>query len=287
MEYIIGVDGGGTKTTATLYNNKMEVLGHFLGGPMNLQVVNGDKVKEVFENMLTYFKLKSQDVKIGVGAAGAGRPEDMEKLKTILKDIGFKKYSVSSDAHIGLLAIHGKSDGMMIISGTGSIGFAVKDSILYRKGGWGHVLGDEGSGYFIGLSLGKKLFQSFDIDENFPEKLLQEILKLTNTKDSGEFLKWIYKNDKGEIAKLSSIVLKNIDYRICQEIIEKAVEDLKDLVLHLKKVTNLNSVGFVGGIIENETIVRKKLLFELKKLNIEFVERKYTNEYGATLLLED
>lgn len=287
MEYILGVDGGGTKTTATLYNDKMEVLGHFLGGPMNLQVVSRDKVKEVFENMLNHFNLEAKSVKIGVGAAGAGRLEDVEKLKSILKDIGFKKYSVSSDAHIGLLAIHGKSDGMMIISGTGSIGFAVKDSILYRKGGWGHVLGDEGSGYFIGLSLGKKLFQSFDRDENFPEKLLQEILKLTNTKDSGEFLKWIYKNDKGEIAKLSSIVLKNIDYRICQEIIEKAVEDLKDLVLHLKKVTNLNSVGFVGGIIENETIVRKKLLFELKKLNIEFVERKYTNEYGATLLLED
>ncbi|MGL4861907.1 MAG: N-acetylglucosamine kinase, partial [Cetobacterium sp.] len=266
MEYILGVDGGGTKTTATLYNDKMEVLGHFLGGPMNLQVVSRDKVKEVFENMLNHFNLEAKSVKIGVGAAGAGRLEDVEKLKSILKDIGFKKYSVSSDAHIGLLAIHGKSDGMMIISGTGSIGFAVKDSILYRKGGWGHVLGDEGSGYFIGLSLGKKLFQSFDRDENFPEKLLQEILKLTNTKDSGEFLKWIYKNDKGEIAKLSSIVLKNIDYRICQEIIEKAVEDLKDLVLHLKKVTNLNSVGFVGGIIENETIVRKKLLFELKKL---------------------
>lgn len=287
MEYILGVDGGGTKTTATLYNDKMEVLGHFLGGPMNLQVVSGDKVKEVFENMLNHFNLEVKSVKIGVGAAGAGRLEDVEKLKSILKDIGFKKYSVSSDAHIGLLAIHGKSDGMMIISGTGSIGFAVKDSILYRKGGWGHVLGDEGSGYFIGLSLGKKLFQSFDRDENFPEKLLQEILKLTNTKDSGEFLKWIYKNDKGEIAKLSSIVLKNTDYRMCQEIIEKAVEDLKDLVLHLKKVTNLNSVGFVGGIIENETIVRKKLLFELKKLSIEFVERKYTNEYGATLLLED
>ena len=287
MEYILGVDGGGTKTTATLYNNKMEVLGHFLGGPMNLQVVSEEKIKDVFQKMLNHFNLKAENIKIGVGAAGAGRLEDVKKLESILKDIGFKKYSVSSDAHIGLLAIHGKSDGMMIISGTGSIGFAVKDSILYRKGGWGHVLGDEGSGYFIGLSLGKKLFQSFDRDENFPEKLLQEILKLTNTKNSGEFLKWIYKNDKGEIAKLSSIVLKNIDYRICQEIIEKAVEDLKDLLLHLKKVTNLNSVGFVGGIIENETIVRKKLLFELKKLNIEFVERKYTNEYGATLLLED
>lgn len=287
MEYILGVDGGGTKTTATLYNDKMEVLGHFLGGPMNLQVVSGDKVKEVFENMLSHFNLEAKSVKIGVGAAGAGRPEDVEKLNSILKEIGFKKYSASSDAHIGLLAIHGKNDGMMIISGTGSIGFAVKDSTLYRKGGWGHLLGDEGSGYSIGLSLGKRLFHSFDKDESFPKEVLEDILKLTDTKNSGEFLKWIYKNDKGEIAKLSSIVLKNSNHKICEEIIDQTVEDLKNLMLDLKRVTDLNSVGFVGGIIENETIIREKLLLELNSLGIDFVKRKYSNEYGATLLLKD
>lgn len=286
MKYILGVDGGGTKTTATLYNDKMEVLGHFLGGPMNLQIVSGDKVKNIFKNMLNHFNLKAQSIKIGVGAAGAGRPEDIKKLEFILKDLGFKKYAVSNDAYIGLLAIHGKNDGMMIISGTGSIGFALKDGTLYRKGGWGHLLGDEGSGYSIGLSLGKRVFHSLDKDEVFPEKIFEDILALTNTKNSGEFLKWIYKNDKSEIAKLSSIVLKNGDYRICQEIIEEAVKDLKDLVLHIKRITNLNTVGFVGGIIENETIIRKKLLLELKCLGIEFVERKYSNEYGATLLLE-
>lgn len=286
MEYIIGVDGGGTKTTATLYNNKMEVLGHFLGGPMNLQVVSEEKVKDVFQKMLNHFNLKSSAIKIGVGAAGAGRPEDVAKLEVILKDIGFKKYSVSSDAHIGLLAIHGKNSGMMIISGTGSIGFAIKDSTLYRKGGWGHLLGDEGSGYFMGLSLSKELFRSFDKDEPFPEKVLKDILELTNSKNSGEFLKWIYRSDKGEIAKLSSIVLKNSDYKVTKNIIDSTVEALKNLVLDLKRATNLNSVGFVGGIIENDTIIREKLMLELKNLNIEFVERKYTNEYGATLLLE-
>ena len=202
MKYILGVDGGGTKTTATLYNNDMEVLGHFLGGPMNLQVISGDKVKKVFEDMLKHFNLESKDIKIGVGAAGAGREEDIEALNLILEEIGFKKYAVSSDAHIGLLAIHGKNNGMMIISGTGSIGFALKDSILYRKGGWGHILGDEGSGYFMGLSLGKKLFHFLDKDEVFPEKILDEIFKETNTKNSGEFLKWVYKSDKSEIAKL-------------------------------------------------------------------------------------
>ncbi len=237
--------------------------------------------------MLNHFNLEAKSVKIGVGAAGAGRLEDVEKLKTILKDIGFKKYSVSSDAHIGLLAIHGKNDGMMIISGTGSIGFAIKDFTLYRKGGWGHLLGDEGSGYFMGLSLSKELFYSFDKEEPFPEKILEDILDLTSSKNSGEFLKWIYKSDKGEIAKLSSIVLKNSGYKITKNIIEATVEALKNLILDLKRATNLNSVGFVGGIIENDTIIREKLLFELKKLNIEFVERKYTNEYGATLLLEN
>lgn len=287
MEYILGVDGGGTKTTATLYDSKMEVLGHFLGGPMNLQVVSGDKVKKIFEDILIHFNLKSRDIKIGVGAAGAGRPEDIEKLKGILKAVGFKKYAVSNDAHIGLLAIHGKNNGMMIISGTGSIGFALKDSILYRKGGWGHILGDEGSGYFMGLSLGKKLFHSLDKDEIFPEKILDEILEATNSKNSGEFLKWVYRSDKGEVAKLSSIVLKNSGYKICQEIIVETVTALKNLILDLKRVTKLNSVGFIGGVIENDTIIRKNLLLELKALGIRFVERKYTNEYGATLLLED
>lgn len=287
MEYILGVDGGGTKTTATLYSDKMEVLGHFLGGPMNLQVVSRDKVKKVFEKMLNHFNLKAESVKIGVGAAGAGRLEDIEKLNSILKEIGFQKYFSSSDAHIGLLAIHGKNDGMMIISGTGSIGFAVKNNTIYRKGGWGHILGDEGSGYHIGLSLGKKLFYSFDKDEEFPKELLNEILKVTATKNSDEFLKWIYRSDKGEIAKLSSIVLKNSSYKICQDIIENTVKALKDLILDLKRVTNLNSVGFVGGIIENETTIRKKLILELKNLGIEFVQRKYSNEYGATLLLKD
>lgn len=286
MKYILGVDGGGTKTTTTLYNNDMEVLGHFLGGPMNLQVISGDKVKKVFEDMLKHFNLESKDIKIGVGAAGAGRAEDIEALNLILEEIGFKKYAVSSDAHIGLLAIHGKNNGMMIISGTGSIGFALKDSILYRKGGWGHILGDEGSGYFMGLSLGKKLFHFLDKDEVFPEKILDEIFKETNTKNSGEFLKWVYKSDKSEIAKLSKIVLKNSEYKICQEIIVETVTALTNLILDLKRVTNLNSVGFVGGIIENETIIRKKLILELKDLGIEFVERKYRNEYGATLLLE-
>ncbi|MGL5189378.1 MAG: N-acetylglucosamine kinase, partial [Cetobacterium sp.] len=148
--YKIGVDGGGTKTTATIYNDKMEVLGHFLSGPMNLQVVSVENIVAIFKDMLEFFEVKAEDAEIGVGAAGAGRKEDVEKLENILKELNFKKYVASNDAHIALLANHGKNDGMLLISGTGSIAFGLKGEELYRKGGLGHILGDEGSGYSIG-----------------------------------------------------------------------------------------------------------------------------------------
>ncbi|MGL6114856.1 MAG: N-acetylglucosamine kinase [Cetobacterium sp.] len=286
MEYILGVDGGGTKTTATLYSERMEVLGHFKGGPMNLQILSEDKIEELFREMLNYFNLDSKKINIGVGAAGAGREIDKNRLKLILEKIGFKKIAISNDGHIGILSVHGNKNGMILISGTGSMGLAVKDGNFYRKGGWGHILGDEGSGYYLGISLGKKIFEYLDEEEMFPENLLSQILEETNTKNIDEFLKWIYGNNKGEIAKLSNIVLKNSEEKICREIIDKAIEDLKNIILKLHKSTGLTSIGFIGGIIENETIIRKRLLLELKQLKFKFVEKKYSKEYGATLLLK-
>ncbi|MGL4988268.1 MAG: N-acetylglucosamine kinase [Cetobacterium sp.] len=284
--YYIGVDGGGTKTTATIYNKEMEVLGHFLGGPMNLQVVSRENILKEFQNMLKEFNVSAENISIGVGAAGAGRAEDIQKLEGILKELNFKKYSVSNDAHIALLATHGKEDGMLVISGTGSIGFALKDGKLYRKGGLGHILGDEGSGYSIGLELLKTIFKNIDSGEAVSQKLKAEIFKIAEVETLDALLKWVYSTQKGDIAKMAGVVLRNSENKICKVIVEKNIEALKELIVNLEKASGCNRVGFAGGIIENETSVRKGLLKELEILGIQFVERKYTNDYGAKLLLD-
>ncbi|MGL6100791.1 MAG: N-acetylglucosamine kinase [Fusobacteriaceae bacterium] len=284
--YKIGVDGGGTKTTATIYNDKMEVLGHFLGGPMNLQVVTRENIVAIFKNMLEFFKVSAENIEIGVGAAGAGRVEDIEKLENILKELKFKKYKVSNDAHIALLGTHGKKNGMLIISGTGSIGFSLNNEKIYRSGGLGHLLGDEGSGYSIGLDLLKAIFKALDKEVEINERVLRETFEIAKVQTTNSLLKWVYSNEKGEIAKLATVVLRNSKNEICKVIIDKNIEALKELVVDLKNKSKANKVGFAGGIIENDTPIRKGLLKELEKLDIEFVERKFTNDYGATLLLD-
>ncbi|MGL6066477.1 MAG: N-acetylglucosamine kinase [Cetobacterium sp.] len=284
--YKIGVDGGGTKTTATIYDDKMEVLGHFLGGPMNLQVVTRENIVAIFKNMLEFFKVSAENIEIGVGAAGAGRVEDIEKLENILKELKFKKYKVSNDAHIALLGTHGKKNGMLIISGTGSIGFSLNNEKIYRSGGLGHLLGDEGSGYSIGLDLLKAIFKALDKEVEINERVLRETFEIAKVQTTNSLLKWVYSNEKGEIAKLATVVLRNSKNEICKVIIDKNIEALKELVVDLKNKSKANKVGFAGGIIENDTPIRKGLLKDLEKLDIEFVERKFTNDYGATLLLD-
>ncbi|MGL5702603.1 N-acetylglucosamine kinase [Cetobacterium sp.] len=284
--YKIGVDGGGTKTTATIYNDKMEVLGHFLSGPMNLQVVSVENIVAIFKDMLEFFEVKAEDVEIGVGAAGAGRKEDVEKLENILKELNFKKYVASNDAHIALLANHGKNDGMLLISGTGSIAFGLKGEELYRKGGLGHILGDEGSGYSIGLDLLKAIFKALDNKVDINERVLREIFEIAKVDNKNALLKWVYSNEKGEIAKLAIVVLRNSKNEMCKTIIDKNVQALKELVVDLKNECKTDKIGFAGGIIENDTPVRRGLLKELEKIGVQLVERTRTNDHGATLLLD-
>ncbi|MGL4254660.1 MAG: N-acetylglucosamine kinase [Fusobacteriaceae bacterium] len=284
--YKIGVDGGGTKTTATIYNNEMEVLGHFLSGPMNLQVVSRENIVAIFKDMLDFFEVKAEEVEIGVGAAGAGRREDVKKLEDILKELNFKRYVVTNDAHIALLANHGKNDGMLLISGTGSIGFALKGEELYRKGGLGHILGDEGSGYSIGLDLLKAIFKALDNKVDINERVLREIFEITGVQNKNELLKWVYSNEKGEIAKLATVVLRNSKNEMCKTIIDKNIEALKELVIALKNESETDKIGFAGGVIENDTPIRRGLLKELEKLDVKFIERISTNDYGAILLLD-
>lgn len=284
--YKIGVDGGGTKTTATIYNDKMEVLGHFLSGPMNLQVVSVENIVAIFKDMLEFFEVKAEDAEIGVGAAGAGRKEDVEKLENILKELNFKKYVASNDAHIALLANHGKNDGMLLISGTGSIAFGLKGEELYRKGGLGHILGDEGSGYSIGLDLLKAIFKATDKGLEVNERVLRETFEIAKVDNKNALLKWVYSNEKGEIAKLATVVLRNSKNEMCKTIIDKNVEALKELVVDLKNECETDKIGFAGGIIENDTPIRRGLLKELDKIGVKLVERTRTNDYGATLLLD-
>ncbi len=162
MKYLIGIDGGGTKTKCIVANPQGNPVYETSGGPSNFLIHGLDKVSENILNLLTdcvkNLNCDFSDLAcIVIGTAGAGRKEDADKLKNHFlkyaksKNSVIKNFYVESDARIALEGAFSGKPGTILISGTGSIMFGkdVKRKI-HRVGGFGRQVGDEGSGYSIG-----------------------------------------------------------------------------------------------------------------------------------------
>lgn len=157
MRVVLGIDGGGTKTRCLVADRAGTLLGEGLAGPSNYQVVGPDAaaaaVVGAAEQALARAGLALADVDAAVaGLAGVGRPEDQAAMRRALA-AGFATaaLAVVPDARIALEGALGGAPGAIVISGTGSIAYGLDaQGQTVRAGGWGWILGDEGSGYDIG-----------------------------------------------------------------------------------------------------------------------------------------
>lgn len=153
---VLGIDGGGTKTRCLVADLDGQVLGEGAAGPSNYQAVGletaATNVRVAALLALAAANLTFDDVAaVCAGLAGAGRPEDKATLREAFDFFPPDTLQVVEDARIALAGALGGHPGAVVISGTGSIAFGVDaDGNTVRAGGWGWVLGDEGSGFDIG-----------------------------------------------------------------------------------------------------------------------------------------
>ena len=154
MRYVLGIDAGGTKTRALLATESGEVVAAASGGGANLRTHGELEVEKVLHALAEEVGRKggARPDAVALGIAGAGRPDDAETLRDILRRIGFRdRVVVTNDAHIAFIAGSASRVGLAVVCGTGSIAWgrnAAGD--VARAGGWGWRLGDEGSGFWIG-----------------------------------------------------------------------------------------------------------------------------------------
>ncbi|MGD9099948.1 MAG: BadF/BadG/BcrA/BcrD ATPase family protein [Anaerolineae bacterium] len=157
---LIGVDGGGSKTRALAADLGGHVLGRGSAGPSNYHAVG---VEAAYAALNTAIAAALTDAgtstaarlaAICLGLAGMGRPGDLPIVEAWAK----ARYpgiplNVVSDAQLVLAAGTPEGWGIALISGTGAMAYgADRAGRTARSGGWGYVLGDEGSGYAIGLA---------------------------------------------------------------------------------------------------------------------------------------
>jgi glucosamine kinase len=164
--HVVGIDGGGTRTRAVLMDSTGRICSWALGGSGNFQAIGLSGLGHLLEELLAALEWKGggDSLSLCMGLAGAGRVDEQEEIAGMVRARGWAgRVSVVSDARAALEGAHGGRPGLIAISGTGSIVLG-KNRVgeERRAGGWGPLLGDEGSGYCIGLDGLRAVFRARD-----------------------------------------------------------------------------------------------------------------------------
>lgn len=300
MNYIIGIDGGGTKTHCLLAKLDGTVIHECYGGPSNFLVQGIEPVSATLLSLITSCieKINISFTEIDVmllGTTGAGRRSDAERLENGFinflaeKKIKLNQFRVESDARIALEGAFSGKPGSILIAGTGSIMFG-KDAQgnIHRVGGFGRYLGDEGSGYVLGRK--GLVAVSKEFDGRGKATLISAFVKEKFRIDSPEILiTEIYKNNF-DIASVAPLVIEAAEMN--DQLALRIIEDETDeLLLHISTMQKKLSekvllTAFIGGIITHENIysnsLRKKIDENLP--NVVVKETENSPAMGAVLM---
>ena len=178
MIHVLGIDAGGTKTVCHLADEHGTLVSEARAGGANLQAAGELQVEKVLHDVMDA-AIGDRDVvpsAICLGIAGVDRPDDSAVVRGIMRRIGFKaRILVVNDALVALEAGAPGAPGVVIISGTGSIAYGRNSrNEGARAGGGGHVLGDEGSGYWIGRAALRAVLR--EADRRGPRTALTSLL---------------------------------------------------------------------------------------------------------------
>jgi N-acetylglucosamine kinase-like BadF-type ATPase len=166
---VVGVDGGGSKTACRVAGADGTLLGEASAGPSNYQTVGEAgtlaALAEATAGAVAAAARPLRAVGLCLALAGVDRPADLAAMQRVAValldrpapglawDVSPERVEIVNDAVAALVGGTGRTAGVVCVAGTGSIAFGMnRAGARARAGGWGHLLGDEGSGYAIGLA---------------------------------------------------------------------------------------------------------------------------------------
>lgn len=264
---VIGVDAGGTKTRAAVYDKHGNLLSSAVSGCGNLALSYEVARNSIIGSIRSAIDGAGIGIEyidyIAVGAAGGSSATLANRLSAELtKEFGAKT-DVMSDALLAMNAAFGANgNGMLVISGTGSVVFVRQNGVLLRAGGWGHILGDGGSAYYTGLCALRQITRLRD--ENNPDISLERaVFDVIGIGDISELVPYVYspERQKSDIAKIAPAVNSLAESGNCHaaDILLKSASSLSDDAVSVLRRCNAREieVALYGGHIRNSRILRE------------------------------
>jgi N-acetylglucosamine kinase-like BadF-type ATPase len=268
MGYFLGIDGGGTRTTAWLADERLRVLARVQTGPSNpVKAGFGAAQRE----LLKAYRLACRQARIRprklhavcAGLAGCTTPAVYGRmLRWFRKAVPSGAYLLTTDAEVALSAAFGEAPGIVVISGTGSAAYGRDQQGRHlRCGGWGNTFDDGGSGYDLGrkaVRCGLRALDGRGKATSLTRALCRE-LGLSNLTDAVSLPLAPH-----DIAALSPVVLREAmkGDAVARGLCKEAADDLAGLALSLIRQFEWNRraarVICVGGIFHSNSKIRRR-----------------------------
>jgi N-acetylmuramic acid 6-phosphate etherase len=252
--------------------------------PSNLRLTTPERLREIFA------ELPKQIDRAGVFLAGCATEGDRRLLKQVCLEIWPNaKIVTGSDRDSGLAAALDHGDGVVVNAGSGSSVTGRRGDRIERSGGWGHILGDAGGGYFLSIQALRLILREHDLLHS-EMQFTAKILRALSLNNFDELVRWVQTADKMEIAMLAPVVFEAAtggDGRM-MEIVEEGVGVLCEYTEAVASRLHLLApkVALIGGLFHRDSIYthayRRKLKKNLPDARVTIVERP--PELGAAWL---
>lgn len=275
-KYVAGLDGGGTKTAVTILDENGEVVHTFTSGAINYngqdEASVGASLAEIFRTIATVCDGLIHCSQVCIGAAGVSNPTVTTRLESSVRACGYEgSLFITGDQQTALCGAHNSEIGMILIAGTGSIGYGRNErGETHRAGGYGYLIDDEGSGYSIGRDLLSAVVRAHDgrLADTVITGMVYEQLGMTSV---GEIIGFVYdkQTNKKDIAALAPILTKACELgdQTALKIADKSAHSLLELVIPLAEKLSMQegSLAMAGSVLLKNSFIQTAFMGLLKE----------------------
>ncbi len=295
MKHLVGIDGGGTNSRLLATDLQGRVLAELRGKSTNPESNPFETVEANLRKLLERFwGSGSQDrndcAALCFGTAGVDTRSTQRQVQELLERLGLRcPVQAANDAEIALFANTRGGPGLLLNAGTGSVGYGVNGKgESFRVGGFGYLVGDEGSAYWVAREGICAALHAFD--RTGRETCLQEELGAAlGLGEFSEIIDYVYRSNKSDLAKLNRVVSRAASRgdRAAADIMHRAADYLLTAVETLLRELMMAGSGATlyleGGFLLNSPALRKELVSALLRRHprLSVSDMKRPAQWGA------
>ena len=279
MSYYLGIDGGGTKTTCAV-GDERRLVARATAGASNIVRVGEAQARESLQQCVRQACAAAgisleQVAHTCVGGSGAARPELAAIVREIVAEIVATPIDVVGDMQIALEAAFDTGPGVIVIAGTGSIAYGRdREGKTLRAGGWGFAIGDEGSAHWIGRSAVSAVLRASEREslEGGSLLLAKDLFNAWGVSSLSDLARAANSIPPPDFAALFPAAAASKD-EVARQVLRSAGRELADLAavvtrrLFAKDNAAPVPVAMSGGVFCHAAIVREVFYNELRRLD--------------------